>query len=171
MSALRVALLDQAASGYSRQLETGLRAAGCQADRVEATTLRPLETLLRRRGFIPALSRVPFAVAELLRRELDLAHAFSASDAVAALACRRVRGRPVVFTCTEPVARATVADGRLRLRFLAQAVEDSDAIVAATDAVRGSLERWFACSPTVIGAEDAAAYERLYRELLAQRPS
>lgn len=171
MSGLRVALLDGDGSEYSRDLESALRREGCQASRVESSSLPPLESLLRRRGFTPALTRVPLAVAELLRGEFDLAHAFSAPDAVAALACKRVRGCPVVFTCTEALDRGTVADARLRVWTLAQALAGSDAIVAATDSIQESVERWLAYLPSVIAADDAVAHERLYRELLAQRRS
>jgi hypothetical protein len=170
VSALRIALLDHSESVHSRELETALRAVGHEPQLVGAATVPALEELLRRRGFTPALPYVPRAATELLRGEFDLAHAFSAPDAAAALAWRRVSGRPAVYTCTETLDRETLADARLRLWTLARALEDSDAIVAATDAIRESAERWFACSPAVIAA-DAAAYERLYRELLAQRRS
>jgi len=171
VSALRIALLDQSESAHSRQLEAALRAAGHEPYLVGASTVAALEELLRRRGFTQALSHLPRAAADLLRGEFDVAHAFSATDATAALPWRRMRGRPVVFTCTAPLDRAGLADGRLRLWTLAKAVEESDALVAPTDAIRISVERWFACSPGLIAAADAAAHERLYRELLAQRRS
>jgi hypothetical protein len=171
VNALRIALLDHTQSAYSRELASGLRAAGHEPRLLAPASKPAVEALLRRRGFTPALSHVPRAVAELMRGEFDLAHAFSAPDAAAALAWRGMRARPAVFTLTEPVDRAAVADGRLRVWTLARAIEESDALVAATDAIGASIERWFACSPAVIGAGDAARHERRYRELLTQRRS
>lgn len=163
MSALRIALLDHTEGTYSRELELALRAAGHAPRLLGQRAVPPVEALLRRRGFTPAVSHVPRTVLELLRGDFDLAHAFSAPDAAAALAWRRVSGRPAVYTCTETLDRETLADGRLRLWALAQAIEDADAVAAASDEVRTAVERWFACSPTVIAAGDAAAYEGLYR--------
>ena len=168
MSALRIALLDHAEGAYSRDLAETLRAAGHDPHLIGGFTVPAAEALLRRRGFTPALSHVPRAVAVLLGGEFDVAHAFTAPDAVAALAWRQVRGGSTVFTCTEAVDRGALANGRLRLSTLEMAVEDTDALVAAGDDVRTAIERWFARSPEeVLAAGDAAAHERLYRALIA----
>jgi hypothetical protein len=74
-----------------------------------------------------------------------------------------------VFTCIEPLDRDRLADRRLRLWLLQRAVQDSDALVAATEESRAALARWLALDAPVIASGDAAGYERLYRELLAQR--
>lgn len=163
MSALRIALLDHARGDYSSELAGALRAAGHDATLIAAQALQPAEMVLERRGFMPGLSGVPAGVLELVRGEYDVAHAFTVRDAAAALLWRRLAGRPVVFTCTEPIDRATVADARLRLAALTGAFEQTQAAVAADERVRASVERWLALSPPVIVAGDAAAYDRLYR--------
>lgn len=168
MSALRIALLDHTAGAYSRELCDALRAAGHEPRLVGDLSVPAAESVLTGRGFTPALSHVPRAALELLRAELDVAHAFTAPDAAAALGWRRMRGGPAVFTCTEVLDRGTLADGRLRLAALGRAIEETDALIAADDDVSAAVERWFARSPQdVLAAGDAAAHERLYRELLA----
>jgi hypothetical protein len=169
VSALRVALLDHNEDGYARELATALRAAGHEPPLLGSHAVAPLEALLRRRGFTEPLSHVPPAVAALARGEFDVAHAFTAPDAAAAIAWRRLSGCPVVFTCVVPPTRATVSDRRLRLWALARAVEESDALISGSEDARAGLDRWFATSPEVLAASDASAHERLYRKLLAGR--
>jgi hypothetical protein len=125
-----------------------------------------LDRLLGRRGFTRPLAHVPVTVARLLAGRYELAHAFTPSDAVAALAWRRRTGQPVVFTCTETLNRANVADGRLRLSFLRRATEEPDAVLAATPEVAASMRRWLAIDAPVL---DAPGIQRLYGELLARR--
>jgi hypothetical protein len=74
-----------------------------------------------------------------------------------------VSGRPVLFTCTEPIDRGNVADTRLRFAALTGAFERTHAAVAGDERVQASVERWLALSLPVIAAGDSAAYERLYR--------
>ena len=105
----------------------------------------------------------------LIRGHYDVAHAFSPSDALTALTWRRLGGGPVVFTCTESLDRDGLADRRLRLWVLEHAVQDADALVAATEESRAALARWLALDVAVIKSGDAAGYERLYRDLLARR--
>jgi hypothetical protein len=113
------------------------------------------EALLRRRGFTPGLTSLLFA--RRLAR-YDLVHAFAPLDAVAALRA----GATTVFTCTERLDRATVADRRLRLWALTQATERSAAVLAADDAIRASLQDWFAIdAPVLAPAELDALYGRL----------
>ena len=166
MTPLRIALLDQAGTGRARELDAALRQAGHEPRLFGSRALAPVEGLLRRRGFTPALSHVPLALVDLLRAEFDVAHAFSAPDAMAALAWRRARGGAVVFTSAQPLERANVANGRLRLATLTRALDDPDAVLAADEEVRASVERWFALSLTVLSPADAEAHERLYRKLL-----
>ena len=167
MSALRIALLDRTEGGYSRELETALRASGHETRLFGDRAIPVAEALLGRRGFTPALSHIPPTVFELLRGEFDLVHSFSAPDAAAAFAWRRMSGRPIVFTCTEVLERGTLADGRLRFASIAGAFEDSDAVVAASDKIRNAAERWLACSPEVIAAGDGNGYGRVYGALVA----
>jgi hypothetical protein len=125
-----------------------------------------LDALLRLRGFTQPLAHVPITVAALLAGRYEVAHAFTPSDAVAALMWRRRTGGPVVFTCTEVLSRANVADGRLRLPFLQRATEEPDAVLAATPEVAASMRRWLAIDAPVL---DGPGLERLYGELTARR--
>ena len=163
MSALRIALLDHGRGDYSNELAGALRAAGHDATQIATEALRPIEMVLERRGFMPGLSGVPPAAFELLRGDYDAAHAFTVRDVAAALLWRRLSGRPVVFTCTDPINRATVADTRLRFTAITSAFEQTQAAVAGDERVHASVERWLALSLPVIAADDAPAYERLYR--------
>jgi hypothetical protein len=124
------------------------------------------DAVLRRRGFTRPLAHVPITLAALLAGRYELAHTFTPSDAVAALAWRRRTGRPVIFTCTESLSRANLADGRLRLSMLRRATEEPDAVLAATPAVAASMQRWLALDAPVL---DAPGVQRLYGELLARR--
>lgn len=127
------------------------------------------DSLLRRRGFIESIAHVPLSALTLLAGGCDVAHAFSATDALSALAWRRLTGRPVVFTCMETLRRERLADRRLRLSVLRRAVEDTDAAIAASPDARVALQRWLAVDAPVIEAGDALSYERVYRELVVRR--
>ena len=163
----RVALLDHSDGYYAAELADSLGVAG-----IETTTIGPnaaaraAERLLARRGFAEGLAHVPPVTTRLLGGHFEVAHALSASDALAALAWRRVTGRPVVFTCTEILDRDCLAHGRLRLHMLERATQDADAVLAASDAVAASMWRWLAIEAAVL---DAAGYARTYGELLAAR--
>jgi hypothetical protein len=163
---LRVALV-----GGGGELVAGLRVAGHRPLLVAERELAPVEALLAVRGFTGSLTAVPSVLAALLRSRADVAEAFSPAAAVGALGWRRLTGRPVVFTCTEPLERGGLADRRLRLRTLAAAVEDSDALLAADEATRAALRRWMAVEAPVAGPQDTATRERLYRELLGAPPA
>lgn len=167
---LSVALLRHGSPGDGplRELVRALGEAGVRAELVSPATEPLAELLLGRRGFAAGLTSVPAGVVALRRRDVDLAHAFSAPDAVTALAWRRLVGRPVVFTCPEPLSRDRLADRRLRLWMLERAVRDPDAVCAAGEDVRASLQRWLAVDAPVLDPRDAAGHERLYRELVAR---
>jgi hypothetical protein len=166
---LRIALLHDGSAGGSeaRELAAALRAAGHHPRLLSAQPADPAEALLRRRGFAGRMTAVPLGVAALLRGGFDVAHAFSPADALTARLWRRLVGRPAAFTCAEPLDRDRLADRRLRLWLLQRAVGDSDAVIAATEESRAALARWLALDAPVIESRDAAAYERLYRKLLA----
>ena len=166
MTPIRVALLDHTGGEHARDLAAALRDAGHQPDVIAPPPVAPVETLLRKRGFTRPLSVVPRTAAALWRGGYDVAHAFTALDAVVALAWRRMASGPVVFTCTETLDRATVADARLRLWSLERATEESDALLAASEPVRAAMARWLALDVPAVDARDAARHERLYRDLL-----
>ena len=111
---------------------------------------------------------MPLAVGALWRGNYDIAHAFTAVDAQAALRWRHRAGRPVVFGCTEVLDRDNVADRRLRLRLLTDAVKETDAVVAYSDQAREALWRWLAVEAELLEPEDGPAHVALYRRLLAQ---
>lgn len=163
----RVALIDDTpAGGPALELSRALGEAGVDVQLIGPPAITAIEGLLARRGFTPRLTAVPGAVALLARGRFDVAHAFSPAAAAAAHAWRRVTGRPVVFTCTEVLDRGNVANARLRLALLRAAVEDSDAVLAASEPVRAGLDRWMALDPAVPAAADVAVHVDLYRRLL-----
>jgi hypothetical protein len=168
---MRVALLHDGSVGgnHARELANALGEAGHAPQLLSARPAGPIEALLRRRGFAGSLTAVPSGLVALGRGGFDLAHAFSISDALTAVMWSRLVGRPAMLTCTEPLDRDRLADRRLSLWRLERAVQDSDAVVAATDESRAALERWLALDVPVIETSDAAGYERLYRELVARR--
>jgi hypothetical protein len=163
----RVLLLDHARQAYVPQLAASLGDAGVEAVLVgPQPSARAVDALLARRGFAGGVAHVLPTAARLWRGGFDLAHAFTAPDAVAGLAWRRASGRPVVFTCTETLGREAVANARLRLQMLERAVGESDTVLAASDAVAESMLRWLAVEAPVL---DASGHVRLYGELAPQR--
>ena len=97
-----------------------------------------------------------------------MAHAFSRLDIPAALAWRRLAAGPVVFTCPEAPERASLADRRLQLGLLENAIRNSDAVVAPTREVQEAMARWLAVDAPLLEPGDAAAQLRLYHELGAR---
>ena len=146
-------------------LADALRAAGHRPEVIAPRPVSAAERVLRFRGFASPLTHVPLAYAELVRGTFDVAHAFTPQDAAASLAWCRRSGRPVVFTPAVAPDRSTVADGRLRLRLLEQALRDADAITAPDEPVRAAVERWLAIDAPLLAPEDAAAHVALYRQL------
>lgn len=121
------------------------------------------------RGFTGPLTHLPLVSRHLAGTGYDVTHAFSPPDAHAALSWSRRTGGPVVFTCAETLDRDRLADRRLRLRLLSDAVEQADVVVVPSEAAGAALRRWFAVEPVPIDARDGAGHERLYRRLLAER--
>lgn len=166
----RVALLDHGDEGaVAATLADGLRELGHAVTVVRAA--RAPEALLRRRGFTGPLTPIPLATLALLRGDHDVVHAFTPSDALAARLWRRARGGPVVVTVREALDRSTVSDTRLRLPLLQAAVEDADALLAASGAAQAALRRWFALEAPVVDPADAAAHAEVYRRLLHPSPT
>ena len=171
---LRVALLQHHATGPSsgeaqqvHELAQGLREQGHTATVTSASPQRIArlsEDVLRRRGFTGSLTQVPLALRALRRSDADVAHAFSVADAAAALRWKHATGRPVVFTCLEPIARAGLADRRLRLRLFGAAIEQSDAVVVPDEPAREQLLKWMAAEAIVI--DDVSHHQHLYERLM-----
>lgn len=170
---IRIALLGQRPGDELDALASGLERLDYRVDILSPRPLPLPERLLGARGFAGPLTQLPSLGYALGKGDYDVAHAFSAVDAAVALRWGQRRGRPVVFTCTEPIGRDSVADRRLRLRLLTAAVEDSNAVLAPTDAVRESLWRWFAVHAPLLDPKNASGHDQLYRRLLgtATKPS
>jgi hypothetical protein len=166
VSALRVALLDHGASP-ANDIAAALREVGHDAV-VLGGGGTALDALLARRGFTTPLTHLPATFRQLAAGRYDIAHAFSPQDAYAALYWRRRSGRPVVFSCTEPIERERLADRRLRLRFLRAALEESDAVIVHDEDSRAAAWRWLSLEPPLVARGDAAALVDLYRGLIAQ---
>ena len=109
---LRIALLHDDSSGadHASELADGLDRAGHDAQLVRASAVGALESLLRRRGFADSLTRVPAGLTALLRGGFDVAHAFSPTDAAAALTWRRLAARPAVAGMMVDRSRDSGAD-------------------------------------------------------------
>ena len=164
---LRVALLQHDAgseNGPARRLASALTRAGADAELIAARGLPDAPLRLRKIGDRPG--RMPGALAALARARFDLAHAFTAQDAVAALPWGRLSGRPVLFSPVAPLRRGDLADRRLRLALLRLAVERSTAIVAPDGEVAESVRRWLAAEPVVLAPDDGAGHLDLYARLL-----
>ena len=111
---------------------------------------RPPDGLMLRRGFQPHLSHVPLSFLSLVRGDDELAHAFYPTDAAAALRWARRTGRPAVFSYMGVPQRETLAARRLGLRLVTDAVRESDAVLALSEAAAVAMERWLGVRPRVI---------------------
>jgi hypothetical protein len=161
---MRVALLAHGGGATPGALARALEQAGVTAEIVAPRGLPDLPMRLRKIGDAPG--RLPGTLSALLRGRYDVAHAFTAQDAVAGAAWSCLGRGAAVFSPLEPLSRASIADRRLRLTMLRIAVERSDAVVAHDEAIARSLDRWMSVTAGLLGADDASAHIRLYRELL-----
>jgi hypothetical protein len=155
---MRVALLEHDGRGASDHLARSL----------DASRIRPAElpdALLRLRKIGDAPGRMPGTLLALLQGDYELAHAFTAQDAVVAIAWSRLTGRPVVYTQSEPLTRANIADRRLRLAMLRRATEGADALVAPDERTAESLRRWMAAEARVLAPGARAEHLDLYASL------
>jgi len=184
---LRIALLhhaygaeDDAATGQARKLALALALAGHQVELIAAgpprgravedgvTVVRPRtlpDAPLRLRKIGDRPGRLPGSWLSLRAGAYCLAHAFTPQDALAALLWSRSARRPVVFTCSEPLRRDTLADRRLRLAMLRCAGERTDAVVAPDAATAESLRRWLAVEARLVAPGSAEGHLELYAEL------
>ena len=174
---LRVALLGGAAATDAATLARGLHRAGQLPTLLtpDPATAPPGTEVVRLRSVANAplhvrrigdgLGYLPHAWIALARGRFDLAHGFEPAGALPAVAWARRSQRPVVLTFAEPLDRATIANGRLRLATLERALHGADAVLASSDEVRRSLRRLLALEVRVVDPSDAAAHVALYREL------
>ena len=111
---------------------------------------RPPDAMLRLRKMQDHLAHVPGSYLELARGDFEVAHAFYASDAMAALRWARRGAGAAAFTLTGIPGRENVANVRLRKRILETATTESDAVVVISRAARDEAWRWLAIEPEVI---------------------
>jgi Glycosyltransferase Family 4 len=146
------------------ELAAALAAAGHDVELVGARWQLPDAPFrLRKIGDRPG--RLPATLHSLATGRFDVAQAFTAQDAVAAVWWARVAGRPAVFSVCEPLRRATLADRRLRLAQLRLALERSAAVVTPDEAVAHSIRAWMAVEPRVVSPGSADGHLALYAEL------
>jgi hypothetical protein len=160
---IRIAVLEHDEGAASERLAAALREEGAHADPIRPARLPDAPLRLRKIGDAPG--RLPGTLMALATGGYDVAHAFTAQDAAAALAWTRFSGCPVVYTQREPLTRASVADRRLRLVLLRLALERSDAVLAADEPIAASLRRWMAVAPRVVWPGSGAEHLALYAEL------
>ena len=113
---------------------------------------RPPDARLRRRGFQEFLTHVPFSYASLRAGGDDLAEAFFATDALAAVRWARRTGRPAVFHYGGLPSREVLAARRLRLRILQEALRGASAVVVYSQTAAQAMRRWFGVEARVINA-------------------
>src|SRR5205085_1256473 len=109
------------------------------------------------------LAHLPAALLALGRGGYGVAHAFTPTDALAAIAWARRSGRPAVFTCMDAPERETIAARRLRLATWRRAVGQTSAVLAASEETAEGLRRWFAVDAPVVDPGDAEANVAAYR--------
>jgi glycosyl transferase family 4 len=159
----RIALLEHDRHDTSEALLAALMREDADVELIRPNHFPDATFRLRKIGEAPGL--VPGTIFALARGHYDFAHAFTAQDAVVAIAWSLFTRRPVVFTQREPLTRATVADRRLRLAQLELALERSDAVVAPDAVTADSLRRWMAVEPRVLAPDSGAEHLQLYAEL------
>jgi NAD(P)-dependent dehydrogenase (short-subunit alcohol dehydrogenase family) len=97
------------------------------------------------------------------RGGFDVVHAFSPPDA---LAGTWAAGRASAITFLAPLRREQLADRRLRLALLERAIARSGAVIASSEDVRRSLERWLCVDARALEPDDAAFEAALNANLL-----
>lgn len=111
---------------------------------------RPPDGTLRRRGFDEYLTHLPFTYLSLVAGRYDLAHAVYPTDALAALRWARRTGRPTLLSFMGVPERASLVEKRVRLRAVATAASECDAVVALSRAAAEGFRRWLGIDPRVI---------------------
>lgn len=111
---------------------------------------RPPQAPLRLRKFQEHLTHVPFAYAELMLGDDDVAHAFFPSDALAACRWSARTGRPAVFTFTGMPQRNNISNRRFRLRILERLIAGAAGLVVLSESAREAAWRWLGIEARVI---------------------
>lgn len=162
---MRVALLAPAwwpevrrgSERFIRDLADGLLAAGHQATLITShpgrpsrsvedgleviRNWRPPEGRLRRRGYQPFLTHLPFSYQSLARGSFDVAHALYATDALAAQRWSRRGGGPVVVSLMGLPERAGLVSVRGRVDTVRRVVSGASAAVCLSEEAAAAFER------------------------------
>jgi hypothetical protein len=163
-SGLRIALLSpgDGPQAHARAVDKALAAEGHQTTLLDGQASY-IDALLAPRKIGDGLGEVPAGVVSLTRGRFDVAHAFTPLSALAAIAWARRSSGTAVFTCTEPLARETIAARRLRLATLRRALAGTY-VLASNEPVAESLLRWMAFRAPVVPADDARRHSEIYRQ-------
>ena len=97
---------------------------------------------LERRLYEQHLTHVGLSYLALRRFDPDVAHAFFATDALAATRWSRERGRPVVFSFMGVPHRQGLANRRWRKELLVRACAEADAVVALSREAADAFDYW-----------------------------
>jgi phosphatidylinositol alpha-mannosyltransferase len=111
---------------------------------------RPPDRWLEGRQFEHYLTHIPFTYSSLRRGDDDLAHAFFASDAMAAAAWSHGVGRPAIFTFTGIPDRVGLLGRRRRLGLTLRAATECSAFTVLSRAAARAAERWLGIEARVI---------------------
>ncbi len=97
---------------------------------------------LERRMYEQHLTHVGLSHLALRRYDPDVAHAFFATDALAATRWGRAAGRPVVFAYMGVPHRQGLANRRLRKELLLRACREADAVTALSQEAADAFAYW-----------------------------
>ena len=111
---------------------------------------RPPDRLLRRRAYEDHLGTVPAHVAELLRGEYDVAHAFFPVSGWAALKARAAGGPPVVYSKMGIPTRPYLVGRRYRMAMNLELARDAAACSVLSEAAADPFRRYLLRDPEVI---------------------
>jgi glycosyltransferase involved in cell wall biosynthesis len=105
---------------------------------------------LRVRKIGEQLTHLPFSYHTLKQEDVDIAHAFFASDALASVAWARRTGRPAVLSWMGLMSAGWLSYRALRLETVTRAVYGSDAVVVLSRTARDSVWRWMGVEGRII---------------------
>jgi glycosyltransferase involved in cell wall biosynthesis len=137
---------DLAARGHRPRVITGHPgpSAASNEDGFEVVrNRRPPDSLLRLRRFHDHLAHVPLSFLSLRSGDDDIAHAFYATDALAAVGWAEHTGRPAVFSYMGLPSRATATWQRGRMKILERVTRDASAVIGLSRAACDALWRWW----------------------------
>jgi glycosyltransferase involved in cell wall biosynthesis len=160
---------------FVRDLADGLIARGHEPRLITAHPGRPARTLedgldvlrawrppdgrLRRRGYGPYTTHVPFSYAALCRGDANVAQALYPTDALAAVRWSARTGRPAIFSLMGILDRPALVGRRRFLETVVAACRGSRAVVTLSRAAAESAWRWLGVESRVIApGVDLAAF-------------